>query len=414
MTHETNIPKMGLSRRELWQWVVSSIGVIAASSLLHPRHSDASVYDVVRQYYGDLPLVTVEGKNPLIKITSRPYNLETPLHYLTQRITSNDTFFVRSRLALMPNDDAESYRLKIQGTVEYPLELTLNHLKTQFEPVSITAVAQCSGNSMGFFNPPIIPGWNLTHGFMGCATWTGVRVRDVLAKAGIKRGSHDVVFKGADRPIIDKTPLVEKSFQLAVDQTLDEDLLIAYAMNGQPLPSWNGYPVRLAAPGWYGTYWVKWLESITVIPNEFDGFWMSKAYHVPTHPVEPYAKPDRTIPVSYYNVKSVITFPRDQQTVQAEKPIQITGVSFDKGIGIRTVEISLDGGQSWHKATLDQNNGRYAWRMWTFNVTPKSKGTMSVMSRATNVDGETQPIRATWNPGGYMYNAVDSIDLTVV
>ena len=401
---------MPLSRRELWQWLLSSV---LAESLLHPHRSDASVYDVVRRYYRNRPLITVEEKKPLIRITSRPLNLETPLHHLTQPITSNDTFFVRSRLALMPTDDAESYRLSIQGTVERPLTLTLNDLKTQFEPVSITAVAQCAGNSMAFFNPPVIPGWNLTHGFMGCATWTGVRVRDVLAKAGIKTGARNVVFKGADRPIIDKTPLVEKSFRLAVDQTLDENLLIAYAMNGQPLPSWNGYPVRLAAPGWYGTYWVKWLESITVIPKDFDGFLMSKAYRVPTHSVEPYQHNREHIAVTQYNVKSVITSPRDREHVKPMQPIKITGVAFDAGNGIRSVDVSIDGGRSWQKAKLRPADGHYAWSLWSITIKPKTAGKLTVMSRAESITGETQPEQAIWNPGGYKYNAIDSIDLIV-
>ncbi|MBQ26934.1 MAG: oxidase [Nitrospiraceae bacterium] len=412
-----------ISRRELWQWLLSSTtlklippttaGLVFADNLLHPHRGDASVYDVVRRYYGHRPLVTVKEKKPLISITSRPHNLETPLHHLTHPITPNDVFFVRSRLAITPTDDAESYRLSIHGTVEHPLELTLNDLKTQFEPVSITSVAQCAGNSMAFFNPPVFPGWNLTHGFMGCATWTGVRVRDVLSKVGLKANAHDVVFKGADRPSIDKTPLVEKSFRLTIDQTLDEDLLIAYAMNGHPLPRWNGYPVRLAAPGWYGTYWVKWLESITVIPKAFDGFWMSNAYRIPAHPVEPYKHPGETIPVTRCNVKSVITSPQDNDRVNSVQPIEITGVAFDAGNGIRSVDISVDGGRSWHKAKLHPVDGRYAWNTWSFIIKPKTPGKLTIMSRATNTNGETQPMKAIWNPGGYKYNAIDSIDIIV-
>ena len=412
-----------LSRREVWQWLLSSGaltviprtagGLGLAERVLHPRHSHASAYDVVRQYYKNRPLITVEEKKPLIRITSRPHNLETPLQYLTTPLTANDAFFVRSRLALMPTDDATSYRLNIHGTVKHPLELTLNDLKTQFEPMSITAVAQCAGNSMAFFNPPVIPGWNLTHGFMGCATWTGVAVQDVLAKAGIKRGARDVVFKGADRPIINQTPRVEKSFRLAIDHTLDENLLIAYAMNGRPLPHLNGYPVRLVAPGWYGTYWVKWLESITVIPKDFEGFWMSKAYRVPTHPIAPYEPPRKTAPVSRYNVKSVITSPQDRHRVTRIQPITITGVAFDAGHGIQSVAISIDGGASWQNAALRPADDTYAWRIWSLTVTPQRTGTLTIMSRATSTDGTTQPVHAAWNPGGYMYNAIDSIDLIV-
>ncbi len=410
-----------INRRDLWQWLLSSTalkllppmaaGAVLTNSLMRPRHGNASVYDVVQQHYEHRPMITVEGKKPLIKITSRPHNLETPLHHLIHPITTNDVFFVRSRLALMPTDDTEAYRLSIHGSVERPLELTLHDLKTRFEPIDITGVAQCAGNSMAFFNPPVFPGWNLTHGFMGCATWTGVRVRDVLEKTGLKANAQDAVFKGADRPIIDKTPLVEKSFRLPIDQTLNEDLLIAYAMNGRPLPHWNGYPVRLVAPGWYGTYWVKWLESIAVIPKAFDGFWMSNAYRFPSHPVTPYEHPRKTVPITRYNVKSVITSPQNNERITLGKPIEITGVAFDAGSGIQAVSISVDGGKSWHPAKLHPPDGQYAWNIWTFITTPKKPGKFTVMSRATSTNGETQPTQALWNPGGYKYNAIDSIDL---
>ena len=423
MATEPTALKLPFSRRELWQWIISStasqwvprttIGGVFADGLFRPRRSDASAYEVVRRYYNARPLIAIENKQPLIRITSYPYNLETPLHHLTQPITTNDAFFVRSRLAITPTGDMESYRLTIQGTVTHPLTLTLNDLKTQFEPVTITAVAQCSGNSMAFFDPPVIPGWNLTHGFMGCATWTGVRVRDLLAKAGIKADARDVIFKGADRPIINKTPVVEKSFRLSVDQTLDNDLLVAYAMNGCPLPHVNGYPVRLAAPGWYGTYWVKWLESITVTSQTFDGFWMSKAYRIPTHPVAPYTHPHETIPISRYNVKSVITSPKDGSHLNPMQPTEIIGVAFDGGKGIQAVDISVDRGRTWKQATLHRADNRYAWTLWSFAITPQPSGTLTIMSKATSTTGDTQPMQATWNPGGYQYNAIDSINLVI-
>ncbi len=417
------MPNTPINKRELLQGLLSSAalkslsgtsaGLALLEKLFSPTAAEASVYDVVRRHYGSRPLLQVDEKQPLIQITSRPYNLETPLHQLTTSLTANDALFVRSRLALTPNEDAESYRLRIQGVVTQPLELTLKDLKTQFEPVTVTAVIQCSGNSMAFFNPPVIPGWNLTHGFMGCATWTGVRVKDLLAKAGIQANARDVVFKGADRPIIEKTPHVEKSFRVGADQALDETLIIAYAMNGQPLPYWNGYPVRLAAPGWYGTYWVKWLESITVLSNDFDGFWMSKGYRVPTHPIDPYEQPRTTIPVSYNNVKSVITSPNNRYTGPPGRPIEMRGVAFDAGNGIRTVEISIDDGRTCKKAALRQADGNYAWNIWSHTIVPKTTGKLTVMSKATSRTGETQPREAIWNPGGYKYNAIDSIDLIV-
>lgn len=305
-------PTSRLSRRDMLRVTLAGGGAALAGGglLATPRPASARIattpYEVYRKYYDPKPLLQVAGKKPLLMLTDRPPNLETPLSYLTTEITPNDVFFVRGRLIDPSNVAEATYRLRVTGEVDTELSLSLRDLRTQFDRVSVVAVNQCSGNSFAFLDPPPGVGWPLGHGFMGCAEWTGVRVRDVLKKAGIKASAHDVVFRGMDRPMFPKMPPpYEKGLpaasvlpRLDVDQTLGPDILLAYEMNGQPGPYWNGFPLRLVVPGVYGTYWVKWVESLTVIPKLFDGFWQrGYAYTVPTKPVAPGANAPASIMV---------------------------------------------------------------------------------------------------------------------
>ncbi len=419
-----------VSRRDVLRTL--SLGGAAAALagggvLTRPQRAQAAEtitpYDIYRKYFDPKPLFTVSGKKPLLMVTDRPPNLETPLKYLTTQITPNDVFFLRGRLLDPTNVDATAFRLKVAGEVTTELSLSLHDLKTQFEQVNLMAVNQCSGNSLAFLDPPASIGWPLGHGFMGCAVWTGVRVRDLLKKAGIKGSARDVVFRGMDRPVFQKGPIYEKALptpnihpRLDVDQTLNPDILLAYEMNGEPVPHWNGYPLRLVIPAVYGTYWVKWVESLTVLPNVYDGFWQrGYAYTVPTRLIPPGgpAPVSIMVPISTFNVKSVITSPDDSATLRVNEPIEIKGVAFDGGVGIKEVHVSFDGGQNWHEARLGRDMGKYAWRLWTYPFPPRQAGKYTVMARAVNLRGESQPMDPAWMPQGYMYNAVDAINLYV-
>ncbi|HEX6138052.1 MAG TPA: molybdopterin-dependent oxidoreductase, partial [Casimicrobiaceae bacterium] len=228
---------------------------------------------------GERPLVRYPQKRPLIVLTSRPPQLETPWEVYNEGVvTPNDAFFVRYHLAGIPtNVDVDTHRISVKGRVASPLSLSVADLK-QMDAIEYYAVDQCSGNSRGFFEPRVAGG-QLANGAMGNAKWRGVPLKAVLAKAGIQEGARQVKFDGLDAPVVSGTPDFVKA--LDVDHAMDGEVLLAYAMNGEDLPFLNGYPVRLVVPGWYGTYWVKHLSEITVLEGVLNDFWMSTAYRIP-------------------------------------------------------------------------------------------------------------------------------------
>ncbi|MEP6844890.1 MAG: molybdopterin-dependent oxidoreductase, partial [Panacibacter sp.] len=224
-------------------------------------------------------LVKPEGKDSMLLLTDRPPNLETPLKYFLQDYTPSKVFFVRWHLSGLPTAiDADTFRLRIGGNVSHELALSIEDLKTKFTPYTITALAECAGNSRSFFDPRV-PGGQWKNGAMGNAKWTGVKVKDILAMAGVKSGSKEVSFNGLDVPPIAATPDFVKSLQY--DHAIDGEVMIAYEMNGESLPLLNGYPLKLVVPGWYATYWVGMLSDIRVFTETFTGFWMQKAYLIP-------------------------------------------------------------------------------------------------------------------------------------
>ncbi|HYR57499.1 MAG TPA: molybdopterin-dependent oxidoreductase, partial [Chthoniobacteraceae bacterium] len=352
---------------------------------------------------------------PLIRLTTRPPQLETPFAVFNEGIlTTNDAFFVRYHLANIPTEiDAEKFRVAVKGKVNTPLSLSIAELKTKFEPVELVAVNQCSGNSRGFFQPRVAGG-QLGNGAMGNARWRGARLKDVLEKAGVAAGAKQVSFDGIDTPAIDKTPDFVKA--LEIDHALDGEVLLAYEMNGEDLPMLNGYPLRLVVPGYYGTYWVKHLSEITVLDEVFSGFWMGTAYRIPDTAgacVMPGTTPKSTVPIGRYNVRSFITSHADGATVKAGRETLVRGIAFDGGSGIAEVLFSPDGGRSWFKTQLGPDLGKYSFRGWTISFTPTPAGAAEWKVKATNRIGESQPLEPLWNPAGYMRNVVESVRVNV-
>src|SRR5437879_1652938 len=228
---------------------------------------------------GERPLVKYPQKLPMIGQTSRPPQLETPFSVFNDgAITPNSAFFVRYHLADIPLEiDPDKFTLEIKGKVDRPLKLSLKEIRA-LPAVELVAVNQCSGNSRGFSNPRVAGG-QLGHGAMGNARWHGVPLKTVLDKAGVQQGAKQVTFNERDGPVLDKTPDFVKA--LDIDHARDGEVMLAYGMNGEDLPVLNGFPLRLVVPGYYGTYWVKHLNEITIIDNVFDGFWMKTAYRIP-------------------------------------------------------------------------------------------------------------------------------------
>jgi sulfite dehydrogenase len=365
---------------------------------------------------GTRKLVAFPQKRPLILLTMRPPQLETPFSVFNDGIfTPNDAFFVRYHNAQIPTEvDAAAFRVKVKGKVNSPLSLSLADLKSQFEQFEIAAVNQCSGNGRGF-SKPRVPGGQSGNGTMGNARWKGVRLKDVLNKAGVAADAKQVTFNGADNPVKEKTPDFIKALDL--DHALDGVVMLAYEMNSEPLPMLNGYPLRLVVPGYYGTYWVKHVNDITVIDDTFTGFWMSAAYRIPDNDcacVEPGTAPKATRPIGRLNVRSFITSLADGDKIAVGRPITVRGIAFDGGYGISSVSFSDDGVKNWCETALGHDYGNYSFREWTILFTPAHPGVYELRSRAVDRKDQTQPLEALWNPAGYMRNVVEVVRVTAV
>jgi sulfite dehydrogenase len=360
---------------------------------------------------GERPLVKYPQKRTMIGLTSRPPQLETPFSVFNDgAITPNDAFFVRYHLAGIPLDiDPDKFALQIKGKVDLPLTLSLKDIKA-LPAVDLVAVNECSGNSRGFSNPRVAGG-QLANGAMGNARWRGVALKVVLDKAGVQQGARQVTFGGMDGPVMETTPDFVKA--LDIDHARDGEVMLAYGMNGEDLPVLNGFPLRLIVPGYYGTYWVKHLNEITVIDSVFDGFWMKTAYRIPDTPcgcVEPGTAPKATIPINNLTVRSFITSVSDGAKL---KPGTTTlkGIAFDGGKGIKEVAVSIDGGTTWTTAKLGEDLGKYSFREWTLPV-KLAAGNYELKVRATNNAGATQPAEPLWNPAGYLRNVVETVRVT--
>lgn len=353
-------------------------------------------------------------KSPALLLhTGRPPNLEMPLAYLKHDLTPNDLMFVRWHLAGVPHSvDLRTFRLAIAGHVERAAALSLDEVRA-LEPTSLVAVNQCSGNSRAL-SAPRVPGVQWGSGALGNAKWTGVRLKTLLDRAGVRAEARCVTFRGLDGPPIEGPAPFVKSLDL--DRARSDDVLVAWAMNDQPLPMLNGFPLRLVVPGWYSTYWVKALREITVLDAPFDGFWMTKAYRIPSAPGAD-ESPDHlatsTVPISRMNVRSLIVSPTPDAKLARGGPCALEGIAFDGGDGIARVEVSVDGGASWRDATLDADLGRYSLRRWRASWTPTEAGPATLMARATSRSGEAQRATPIWNRGGYMRNVYERCPVVV-
>lgn len=359
-------------------------------------------------------LEALPGKKPLIKLSYRPPNYETPVNYFNELLTPNDAFFVRYHLANIPEVDAQSWRLAVGGeSVERPAQYSLADLKNGFEQIEVVAVCQCSGNRRGL-SQPHVQGVEWGYGAMGNARWRGVRLKDVLAKSGIKKDALEVAFDGADSGIVDKTPDFIKS--VPAWKAMDENTIIAFEMNGAPLPHWNGFPARVVLPGWTGTYWMKHLTSVQAIAKPLGGFWMNPAYRIPKGKfplIDRFVSQETEVntPITEMVVNSLITNIGDGQRIKAGQAHEVRGIAWDGGYGITQVEVSTDAGKSWRPASLGQDLGRYSFRPWSFRFTPPKAGTYGVMAKATNRLGATQTFELIFNPAGYHNNVVQLVNL---
>jgi DMSO/TMAO reductase YedYZ molybdopterin-dependent catalytic subunit len=354
-------------------------------------------------------------KGVMILLRTRPPLLETPFEVFDRGVfTPNDRFYVRWHLANIPTTiDGNEFRLQVRGHVRQPISLTMHDLLHDFQPFEIAAVNQCSGNSRGLFNPRVVGGqWD--NGAMGNALWRGVRLKHVLDRAGVAAGAVQVRFRGLDTGALPQTPNFMKS--LTVDHVRDGEVMIAYEMNGEPLPLLNGYPLRLVVPGWYATYWVKMLTDIEVLDKPDDNYWMSKAYLIPDTPdanITPQQTDVKMVPINRMLPRSFFTNIKDGAAIKRDRPLNVRGIAFGGDTGVSKVLVSPDAGRRWQEARLGASHGRYSFRRWELPVRFAAAGPQKLMVKAVNTAGVAQPARPNWNPGGFMRNVIESISVRV-
>jgi DMSO/TMAO reductase YedYZ molybdopterin-dependent catalytic subunit len=359
--------------------------------------------------------VTTEFKEKgrMVLQRTRPPLLETPFEVFDRGVfTPNRAFFVRWHWAELPTGiDITTWRLDVNGHVNRTLSLGMKDILS-LPRVEIAAVNQCSGNSRGFFQPRV-PGGEWGNGAMGNAKWTGVRLKDVLDRAGMKAGAQLVRFGGTDEPVVADGPKFLKS--LTVDHARDGEVMLAFAMNGQQLPYLNGFPLRVVVPGWYSTYWVKMLNRIEVLDGPDENFWMKTAYTIPDTPgadMKPGQAGVKMVPINRMVPRSFVTNLADGARVKADARTALRGIAMGGDSGVRKVEISTDGGAKWTAAQLGKDEGKYGFRAWHATLV-LPKGETSVLVRATNTQGLAQPMAPTWNPSGFMRNVVETTRLVV-
>lgn len=389
-----------VSRR---RWLQTFLYGLGAGLVVHRAGSSVGAADKD-------PVTNESG--PLTVRVSRPFDAETPVREFTSFLTPNHRFFVRSHFGPPPTEMLEDpqWKLRVAGAVERSQVFTMKSLR-EFEPVTITAVLQCSGNGRAYHRPRV-PGVQWERGAVGNAQWTGVRLRDVLHAAGIRGEARHVQFQGADRPVASSVPLFIRSIPL--EKALHSDTILAYEMNGRPLPHLHGAPLRAITPGWMAESCIKWLTDIVVRKDEATGYYMQTAYRVPAKPVTPETSShgETMVPVEGMPVKSLIAAPEDGQSLKVG-PVTIQGMAWAGEAKVGKVELSMNEGRTWEPARFVGEDLPYAWRQWQFIWPAKVPGTFTIVCRATDARGNEQPAVSPWNPSGFLWNGWDRVTVMV-
>lgn len=320
---------------------------------------------------------------------------------------------MRWHWAAIPQEvDVTKFKLEVRGHVNNALSLSLADLLAM-PRIELAAVNQCSGNSRGYFEPRVAGGqWS--NGAMGNARWTGVPLRDVLDRAGVKAGAVAVRFNGLDEPVVGDAPDFMKS--LDVDHARDGEVMLAYLMNGGQLPLLNGFPLRLIVPGWYSTYWVKMLNDIEVLDAPDQNYWTATAYRIPDTPlasVKPGETGFKTVPINRMLPRSFFTNVRGDNTVKSSATMLIRGIALGGDCGVAKVELSDDSGETWRSTSLGTDEGKYSFRQWSATINAPKSGKLVLQARCTNMKGEMQPSKPNWNGGGFMRSVIEQAALTV-
>lgn len=399
-------PSMLTRRRVLGGMGVASLALMSA-----PASAQETVdLDVPGGPSMRMVTTSYPQKGRMILQRSSPPWLETPFEVFDKGVfTPNNQHYVSWHWANFPVDiDVDSFRLNVRGQVNQILSLSLKDVLHGLPRVDIAAVNQCAGNSR-IYAVPRVAGAQWADGSMSNAIWTGVRLKDVLDRAGVKAGAIQVRFGGLDEPAMEGAPKFLKS--LTIDHARNGEVMIAFAMNGEQLPLLNGFPLRLVVPGWCGVYWVKMLNDIEVLDHPDTNYWTATGYRVPDTPyntVKPGETGFKMVPVTRNAPRSFITNIGNGDSVPAATPALARGIAFGGDCGVARVDLSIDAGKSWQPAQLGADHGTYGFRQWQTQFTLPAGGAHTLMVRCTNSKNVAQPGFRIWNPAGYMFNTIET------
>jgi DMSO/TMAO reductase YedYZ molybdopterin-dependent catalytic subunit len=331
----------------------------------------------------------------LIYLSREPLNAETPLHRQVGTLTSTSRHYVRDHFAI----PQAPQRLTVDGAVRTPLQLTIDDVRS-LPPRSLVVTLECAGNGRAFLDPPVAgEQWRI--GAVSTAEWTGVSLRAVLQMAAPLASAVEVLCVGADAGTpADVGARIGFERSLPIADALRDDVLVAYAMNGNELPPEHGAPLRLVVPGWYGMASVKWLARLSLLERRFDGFFQAKRYVIGDQPL-------REI-----DPRALITWPREQERLAAG-PFVARGYAWSGRGDLARVEVSADDGRHWQEARVAAGLSPYAWREWHCVVAPRSSGQMVLLARAVTTDGATQPLDEVRNALGYANNAARPVRIEI-
>jgi sulfite oxidase len=365
---------------------------------------------------GESSAVTPDEHERMIVYSRKFLTTEMPMAALTSWITPTENFFVRNNAIMPASIDVEKWELRITGEVHKPVTINFRDL-TALTKKTVTNTMECAGNGRAFYNPRIggVP-WR--KGAVGNATFEGPSLLSLLRLAGLKPSARHVAFTG-----LDTAPVGAEKFirSIPVEKALDENSLVATHMNGAPLTMPHGFPARALIPGWIGSASIKWLQEITVLDHEYAGAYMDPGYRVPAEQLSPGVRSDHaqhknsTLPLTSLRLKSIIAKPDDNAAVDLSQAgsISVRGAAWGGEKTIAAVEVSTDGGSTWHPAVLSPEHDRYAWHLWEYDWKPPSPGNYQLVSRAKDTDGNRQPLQPAWNAGGYLWNGMDRINVQV-
>src|SRR4030081_3401143 len=403
-----------LVRRMTRRVCLCAVGVGAFALLPAPARAEETVDLRVPGGPSTRPITTAYAQKGrmILQRTSPPW-LETPFEVFDKGVfTPNHQHYVSWHWANFPSEiDVDKFRLTVRGHVNQTLSLSTKDILHGLPRVELAAVSQCAGNSRTYMQPRV-PGAQWANGSMSNAFWGGVRLKDVLDRAGVKAGALQVRFGGLDTGVLPQTPDFMKS--LAIDHARDGEVMIAYAMNGAPLPLLNGFPLRLVVPGWYATYWVKMLDDIEVLDKPDDNFWTTKAYLIPDTPfanVVPGQKDVKMVPINRMPPRSFFTNLQDGAVLKVGQTTTVRGIAFGGDTGLAKVLFSADAGGRWQEARLGPDHGKYSFRQWEAPLRLSSPGPHKLMIKAFNAAGIAQPDKANWNGAGFMRNVIESVSV---